>query len=96
MGKAKLQLDMDRMSAGKPVTWIVSTTDKEATLMDLVEMTEDQAKEMVNELDAAKQRRRIVDYDVWLVMEGVHKHGAYASGLSSWLNKHTQAIRSTV
>jgi hypothetical protein len=93
MGKGKLQLDVDRLSAGKPVTWIVSTTDKEATLVDLVEMTEDQAKEMVKELSAAKQRRRIVDYDVRLVIDGVHSHGKYALGVSSWLSKHIPGER---
>jgi hypothetical protein len=86
MSNAKLGLDVDgHMLRNEPAVYIVSTTDADATVHDLVSMTDAQARKMADALEAAKQRRRIADYDVWLVIAGVREHSDYAAGLYDWL-----------
>ena len=76
---------VNRLEAGESVLFVVSITDVEATTYDLVKMTEEQGRQMASELERAKERRRIVDYDVWFVIDGVREHGEYAERLSEWL-----------
>lgn len=76
-----------RFKAGETLLFVVSVTDKDATTYDLVEMTDEQGRQMAEELEQAQERRRIMGYAVSLFIDGIREHGQYAAGLSEWLGK---------